>query len=223
MPLTIDCISDTHNHHAGLDLSGGDILLHSGDATGRGTVKEMEDFLKWFGEQDYAHRVYIPGNHDWLAERNPELTQELATKNGVILLNDSGITMEGVKIWGSAVQPWYHDWAFNRERGPDIREHWDMIPLDTEILITHGPVYKILDQTVHGEYVGCVDLLDRIKELAHLKMHQCGHIHERRGYEIHDGKLFLNASSLDHHYYMFKVRKPIRITRSDDGIYQVVE
>ena len=34
----------------------------------------------------------------------------------------------------------FHDWAFNLPRGgKELREKWDMIPDDTQILVTHGP------------------------------------------------------------------------------------
>ena len=36
---------------------------------------------------------------------------------------------------------------------------WDKIPKDTDILITHGPPYKLLDQTITGIDAGCRDLL----------------------------------------------------------------
>jgi len=63
--LKIDCISDTHMRHNNLELPGGDILIHAGDATGRGSDEEITQFLDWFQKQDYKHLVLIAGNHDW--------------------------------------------------------------------------------------------------------------------------------------------------------------
>jgi len=54
-----------------------------------------------------------------------------------------GTTIEDLKFWGSPVQPEFFNWAFNRERGEDICKHWDLIPDDTDILITHGPAFGI--------------------------------------------------------------------------------
>ena len=48
----------------------------------------------------------------------------------IIFLNDSGCVLENIKIWGSPVQPWFYDWAFNRTRGAEIKKHWDLIPKD---------------------------------------------------------------------------------------------
>ena len=36
-------------------------------------------------------------------------------------------------------QPVFCDWAFNLERGEPLQKKWDLIPEDTDILITHGP------------------------------------------------------------------------------------
>lgn len=46
--------------------------------------------------------------------------------------------IDGLKIWGSPIQHEFFNWAFNRKRGKEIKKHWDLIPSDTNILITHG-------------------------------------------------------------------------------------
>jgi len=51
----------------------------------------------------------------------------------------------------SCRQPVFCDWAFNLERGEPLQKKWDLIPEDTDILITHGPPigkqrYTVLDQ-----------------------------------------------------------------------------
>lgn len=42
--LRVVCISDTHNQHASLDIPPGDVLLHVGDCTNHGTLREVSDF-----------------------------------------------------------------------------------------------------------------------------------------------------------------------------------
>lgn len=195
-------ISDTHEQHDALQLPDGDVLLHCGDFSGRGEIGQVQRFLDWFKEQPHQYKVLIAGNHDFLAERNPSLFKTMVPDN-VIYLNDSGCTIEGLRIWGSPIQPWFFDWAFNRQRGADIQKHWDLIPDDTQILLTHGPPYGILDEVARdGRPVGCRDLLKRIKALPDLKIHAFGHIHEGYGREEQDGVVFLNASVLDEHYDM---------------------
>ncbi len=195
-------ISDTHNQHRSLRLPEGDILIHCGDISGRGSLVEVADFLNWYSSLPHLHKVLIAGNHDFLAEQNPTLFESLIPQN-VIYLNDSGCNIGGLRIWGSPISPWFFDWAFNRQRGADIRRHWDLIPLDTEILITHGPPYGILDEVVHDRRrVGCQDLLTKIESLNLLKINAFGHIHEGYGRHEEGGKLFLNASVLDEHYML---------------------
>ena len=213
--MKITCISDTHNQHLHIPpdwLEGGDVLVHAGDVSGRGTLKEIEAFLEWFNEQPYTHKIMIAGNHDFWFERTTafvvnEMLQEKYPN--ITYLNDTGIEIDGVKFWGSPVQPWFYDWAFNR-MGTDICRHWDMIPLDTDVLITHGPMKGILDMTTRGVSTGCPYLLEKSAEMTNLKLFVCGHIHEAYGkFEFPDGGVFVNASTLNFNYQV--QNKPIVI------------
>lgn len=198
--MVITCISDTHGQHAALTLPGGDLLIHAGDMSRRGREAEVTDFLKWFAEQPYTWKVFIAGNHDFFFERSaPDVIHALIPEN-IIYLNDTGTEINGIRIWGSPVTPWFYDWAFNRPRGGDIRRHWDLIP-PSDIVITHGPVHDILDRTVHGQHVGCEDLKTRIRQLRPA-LHICGHIHEDYGMERVEDTLYINASVLDESYRM---------------------
>lgn len=200
--MTLVFISDTHNQHAKVSLPKGDVLLHCGDFSGRGRREEVEDFLEWMSSQPHPYKVLIAGNHDFMAERDPYLFNILMPKN-VIYLNDSGAEVGGIRIWGSPIQPWFFDWAFNRQRGEDIRKHWDLIPPDTDILLTHGPPYGILDVVARdGRPVGCRDLLKKVTETPNIKIHAFGHIHEAYGQLEQNEQLFINASILDQHYNM---------------------
>jgi Icc-related predicted phosphoesterase len=220
--IKIDCISDTHGQHKKLRLPGGDILIHSGDCSTHGELEEVLQFLEWFKEQDYSYRVLVAGNHDFIFELIPDQMREECQKRDIILLNDSGCEIEEIKIWGSPIQPWFYDWAFNRERGADIRKHWDLIPLDTEILITHGPPHKIRDEVVQRgrrEYAGCEDLYNKIVQTK-VKLHVFGHIHEGAGISCLDGRIYVNASSVNGNY-IFKRPGYIRILKQE-GEYQLL-
>jgi Icc-related predicted phosphoesterase len=216
--MKITCISDTHNQHNNIPskyLAGGDCIIHSGDMTGRGTHAEIEEFLAWYNELPYTHKILIAGNHDFFFERASEsiIKATLDKYPNITYLNDSGVEIEGLKIWGSPVQPWFYDWAFNR-RGTDICEHWDKIPLDTDILITHGPAKGYLDLTLRGDVTGCHYLLEKISELTNLKLFVHGHIHEAYGrVDFPDGGVFLNASVLNARYIMSNLPHEIEITK----------
>lgn len=204
--MKITCISDTHNQHLHIPpdwLEGGDVLVHAGDVSGRGSLKEVEAFLEWFNELPYTHKIFIAGNHDfWFEKVSTFAVNEMLQEKypNIIYLNDSGVEIDGVKFWGSPVQPWFYDWAFNR-MGTDICRHWDMIPLDTDVLITHGPMKGILDMTLRGVSTGCPYLLEKSAEMTNLKLFVCGHIHESYGkFEFPDGGVFVNASTLNFNY-----------------------
>ncbi len=194
-------ISDTHGQHKALKLPKADVIIHAGDISGRGHAYEVIDFLNWFKNLDYKYKIFIAGNHDFYFEKETEETIKKIIPENIIYLNDSGVTIEGIKIWGSPVSPWFFDWAFNRQRGKEIRQYWDLIPADTDILITHGPAYNILDRCASGEKVGCEDLLAKIEELKP-KFHLCGHIHEAYGSFDNGATRFINASVLDEHYLL---------------------
>jgi Icc-related predicted phosphoesterase len=199
-------ISDTHCRHDSIKLPKGDVLIHAGDITYRGKKSEVTDFLTWFGSLKYAHKIFIAGNHDFYFEQEKGASIEALLPKDVIYLQDSGIELNGIKIWGSPVTPWFYNWAFNRLRGAVINKHWKMIPADTDILITHGPPFGILDTVVNEKHVGCKDLLKKVQELQP-KVHVFGHVHEAYGSIKKEATRFINASVLNESYEL--VNKPI--------------
>lgn len=198
-------ISDTHGLHREVKLPKGDVLLHAGDITHRGKEEEVIDFLKWFSQLNFQHKIFIGGNHDFFLEKNRRSFGKMVPQ-GVTYLNDSGIEINGLKIWGSPVIPWFYNWAFNVPRGQSIKKHWDRIPEDTKVLITHGPPHGILDQVITGRHIGCKDLeliVSRIKP----KVHLFGHIHESYGTINSSSTKYINASLMNENYQL--VNKPL--------------
>jgi len=208
----ITCISDTHNKHKQLDgfLPGGDILIHAGDSTGRGYKKELESFFKWYdGIDSYDHKLFIAGNHDFGFQDFPEEYKGILTGYKTIeyLQDDLVVLGEGemeyvdmVKVWGTPWQPEFHNWAFNVPRGEALKEKWDLIPNNTDILIVHGPPYGKLDFVPFDSVnVGCEELMKKIEEIKP-KIVVCGHIHESRGYVFDGNTHYINASVLDGNY-----------------------
>ena len=202
-------ISDTHCRHHNLRLPKGDVLLHAGDICYKGQKDEVVDFLKWFSQQPFQYKIFIAGNHDFFLESAKASEIEKLIPENVTYLNDCSITIEGLKIWGSPVTPWFFNWAFNRHRGEEIKTHWDLIPADTAVLLTHGPVLGIHDMVINSQRVGCRDLLDKVKEIKP-RVHVCGHIHEGYGTLQKFGVKFINASVLNESYEL--VNKPVVFT-----------
>ena len=177
--MKIICISDTHNQHENLSVPNGDMLIHAGDITSTGERQDLVKFNDWLGRLPHKYKIVIAGNHDFYAENHPEETRQILSN--AIYLNDSGVLIEGLNIWGSPISPTFHHWAFMKNRGEDIRKHWEMIPENTDILITHCPPFGILDQTDSGKNEGCEDLLAFIETKTKPRLHVFGHIHEAYG------------------------------------------
>lgn len=227
--MKILTISDTHNQHTHipsdwLDNKDGsiDMIIHAGDVSGRGSLREVEDFLAWYDSLNYKYKIFIPGNHDFWFEKVSTFTvNEMLQEKypSIIYLHDTNIEIEGIKIHGSGVTPWFYDWAFNRV-GTDICRHWDMIPLDTDVLIVHGGPKHIgsLNITARDRNdVGCPYLYEKLSELKQLKLFVQGHIHEGRGtYTFADKQLFVNASLLNLQYEL--VNKPFVIDTEKWGV-----
>lgn len=207
-------ISDTHNQQQSLILPAGDVLVHAGDFTMRGTPAEVAAFGVWLGLQPHPHKIVVAGNHDFLFEREPELARSLLPA-GVHYLCDSDVTLGGLRFWGSPWQPWFLDWAFNLQRGAEIAAKWALIPGGIDVLITHGPPKGIADRTVNGEDVGCADLLAAMARVGP-RLSVFGHIHE--GYGVYGDKV--NAAICDERYRL--VHPPIVVDLSPGGRSPVV-
>jgi len=201
--MKLVCISDTHGDHEALELPAGDVLIHAGDVSAHGREFEVQAFMQWLGSRGFDYTLCIAGNHDLFMEQEPVLAQQYADDHGVTLLNDSGCKVGGRKFWGSPITPRFHNWSFMRDPGEPIDAHWRKIPLDTDVLITHGPPHGIMDavrrQDGRVEYTGCPSLLARVKQLSPA-LHIFGHIHECHGKLQQDGVTFLNVSTMNEHY-----------------------
>ena len=197
MPRIV-CLSDTHNYHEQIDVPIGDILIHAGDATGRGTAREIAAFSEWFAALPHRFKIFVAGNHDWLFETDNPAARKLLD-DSIVYLQDSAIVIKGLKIYGAPWQPRFYDWAFNLNRGREMAEKWRLIDINTDVLITHGPPFGILDETPAGDRAGCEELrktIDRIRPRAHV----FGHIHQGYGTTEKFGVNFFNASICDESY-----------------------
>lgn len=217
--MIIDCIADLHGHYP--KLEGGDLLIVAGDLTEIDNYPGYCAFNEWMikNSRIYKKSVVIAGNHDngLLPGRfNVEMLPKIH------YLCDSGTKFEGLKIWGS---PWTLKFdgmnpkcmAFTCDTEEELAEKWDMIPEDTNILVTHGPPYGILDAISLEDgarfYAGSKSLRSTVLDgtyFKNLKYHIFGHIHEMGGREIDlIGSTFVNASYVNEHYD--PVNKPVRI------------
>ena len=178
-------ISDTHNRHQQLiNLPGADVIVHCGDFTDMGTEDEVLEFLNWFIELPYPHKIFVTGNHDlclWEADDIEGLPYS------VHFLQDRGCEIEGIKFFGL---------GYNHPES--------LIPYNVDVLVTHEPPAMILDESSNTHW-GNVPLRNKVLEIKP-RYHLFGHAHENYGTEKRDGIIFSNGSSLDNSYTI--VRKP---------------
>lgn len=225
--MRIVFISDTHliNTIRGtpINLPEGDVLVHCGDALNRGSYLEFSAFATWFSAQPFKRKVFVPGNHDVVVQHGYENGSSLKQIDWCDVLIDSGVVIDGVKFWGSPWQPEFCNWAWNLPRGPELKKHWDLIPNDTDVLVTHTPPMGVLDTVWrtkwvrdkqnqpraqhYQEHVGCADMMEAVKRV-NPKVHAFGHVHQAYGSQSVSGlrTVFMNCALANERYEL--VNKP---------------
>ena len=208
--MKITFISDTHNKHNLItdDLPGGDLLIHAGDISSMGYEHEIKSFCKWFDNIDnYKTKVFISGNHDWgFFDNETDSLRIVQAHKSIDYLQDD-LLMVGenyedmIKIWGSPWQPEFYNWAFNLPRnGEELKSKWELIPMNTDILVTHGPAWGFVDKVIGNPMnLGCELLAERIK-VVKPKIHVCGHIHSGYGHIFDGNTHYFNAAVLGERY-----------------------
>lgn len=192
MGLTIVAMADTHMYHADLQVPDGDVLVHAGDLTQRGSIDELQAVNAFLATLPHRYKIVVAGNHDRALEDDPDRARSVL--DAAIYLQDSGIEIEGVRFWGSPWQPEFHSWAFNLPRGQALADKWALIPEDTDVLVTHGPPIGIGDRVSHSDRAGCADLLYRVLTVRP-RLHLFGHIHADRGRWDLGGISFANVTT----------------------------
>ncbi len=192
-------ISDTHNCHRRLrDLPEADILVHSGDFCMVGTAHEAIDFLNWFCDLPYKHKIFICGNHDnCLYGANID-----GLPDNVYYLCNSGIEIEGTKFYG--IPMFMEDCITDRQSRSYAKIHDN-----TDVLITHSPAFGILDFD-NGINYGSKEILMKLSDL-NLKAHLFGHIHSQHGVMEQNGIIFSNGAIVNADYSVLNTPNIIEI------------
>lgn len=187
-PVSIVCISDTHNSQP--TLPDGDILIHAGDLTQSGSLKELRAAVDWLRAQSHPIKIVVAGNHDLCLDANYNNNTHSATDHvslsssidweDIIYLQNTETTVtcqngRSIHIYGSPCSSRHGNWAFQYPRSENI---WKgNIPGNVDILVTHGPPRAHLDLNF-----GCVHLLDELWRVRP-RLHIFGHVHEGAGTE----------------------------------------
>lgn len=198
-------ISDTHGAHLRLrELPEADVVVHSGDFCMVGEEREALDFINWFCDLPYRHKIFICGNHD---DYLYDATGIEGLDSNVHYLRNSGVEIDGLKFYG--VPMFMGDCATDRQ----ARNYAD-IPGDTDILITHSPVYGILDldDSIGSELIhyGSEEILERVMKI-HPRAHLFGHIHRQHGVTQQNGIIFSNGAIMNNDYSKLNIPNIIEI------------
>lgn len=91
----------------------------------------------------------------------------------------------GLKIPGSPYTPDFFNWACMKPRS-ELDIVWQSIPVDIDILITHGPPNGIMDVTADMHtgkpvHVGSKSRRRHVADRIRTRIHAFGHIHDEPG------------------------------------------
>lgn len=152
-------LSDTHGLHKNLrSLPEADVIVHSGDFTFAGSEEEAYDFMNWFRNLPYEHKVFIAGNHDMCMYGADPI--EGLSPNVHYLYNNS-IVIDCMKFYGISM---FMEDCMDGKLDMFIHN----IPDDVDILITHMPPKGICDIADYGkglEHRGNATLAEHLKVL----------------------------------------------------------
>lgn len=189
--LIIVCMSDTHALESELDVPAGDLLLHAGDWTMFSrSLAEIRAFNEWLGTLPHRFRILTMGNHEsfWA---DPEKRSLIS--NATVLINETATVM-GLKVWASPVTPM--SGAFGMPSKAERKALYSTIPEDTDVMVTHGPPFGILDRSPgETEHQGDQVLLAAVKRIQP-KLLVCGHVHGGYGTAYIGDTLAVNAALL---------------------------
>eukprot|EP01084_Bolivina_argentea_P294659 507077_1 len=217
------------------DLPYADIIINAGDMTQLGSLNELMYYNRWVANYIKGHRntkysIVVAGNRDQTlhphfynsfgykrrgthskktkTKENTTECIEMISKNS-IYLQDKMINIFGLNIYGT---PWTSindktQWAFQAQKGGKrLKNIWNKIPNDIDILISHSPpylhgdyAYDMKTKDGFGQHVGDKDLRNKIREINNIHFHVFAHVHEGYGVTMEDGlnTVFVNSALLD--------------------------
>ena len=143
-------VSDTHMQPIKGSIPDGDILVHSGGFfnyyAGVGSfLDEVQALERFFASQPHRFKIFVAGNHEQSFVGQP-IDRIRARLKNVIYLQDNSVMIEGLTFHGSP-------WTGKRKSPasafvapyPELGKYWVMIPKETDVLITHCPPHRVLD------------------------------------------------------------------------------
>lgn len=186
-------LSDTHGQHKNLrSLPEADVIVHSGDFTFAGSEEEAYDFMNWFCNLPYEHKVFIAGNHDMCMYGADPIG---GLSKNVHYLNSNSVVIDGMKFYGI---PMFMEDCMDGKLDMLIQN----IPDDIDVLVTHMPPKGICDIADYGkgpEHRGNAALAEHL-EVLHPTCHLFGHEHDAYGTATIGNVIYSNACVVDSRY-----------------------
>ena len=93
--IKIVCISDTHTNT--VPVVHGDVLIHAGDLTNKGTVEEIQAQLDWIASLPHKEKIVIAGNHDSYFDIKSRREEDKGKKldfKGINYLENKSVTLK---------------------------------------------------------------------------------------------------------------------------------
>ncbi|CAF3447631.1 unnamed protein product, partial [Rotaria socialis] len=229
--IKIVCIADTHNGHRDPGFNQklrqicGDILIHAGDFSNRGTISEITDVFDWLSKLDnFKYKVVIAGNMDGIGldkgdRHNADYMRQYfrGFPENIIYLENNMKNVLGINIYGCPYTPQFYGGFQYIPKSLQATRLWNQIPEDCDILVSHGPPSDVLDKTSKGQHVGCNVLRQAIQQRPRLKAVVFGHIHHSFGCQLIENKWFINAAQYNGIFHRDRENQPFEIMmRRDD-------
>ena len=170
--IRVVVVSDTHNLHDHVDVPNGDVLLHCGDMTNKGTAGELTAFNDWLGTLPHPHKFFVLGNHEMglFTEWDPKLI------SNAVFVDNRSVTVGDVSFYGC---PWKGETAAAKH-----------LPPGTDVFFTHAPPAGILDGGEGNETIR--DLIAAKRPRVAL----FGHVHTAHGNAtINGGIVYANCAN----------------------------
>lgn len=201
--MRIVCFSDTHadiciDRLDTISMPEGDVLICAGDFSGIGNNLDIINFNETLKRFKHEFKILCPGNHDRFLEHSYDLGEVILDQ--AFLLCDQEVVIKGIKFYVTPWTPTFYNWSFMLSE-EELKKKFEYIPEDTNVLISHGPPFGILDKNNKGINCGSKALLERVKKVKP-KYHVFGHIHQNYGIEEIEDTKFINCSLLDDDYIL---------------------
>lgn len=163
-------------------------LFNADDQAGNHDVTLDEDFYFHHGDHFHNKIKQDPADCINLLTSSPSLTYLCHDSATIRLKSPTGPHTE-FSIFGSPYSPRSGLWAFYYEAPEahdddkaDLTSLWELIPLETDIVVTHTPPRTHCDQPDGQRSAGCEALRQALWRVRP-KLAVCGHIHDGRGAE----------------------------------------